>query len=489
MFSYLKYISNFILIALIFEISVSAADHDFEAHSWSFYGDMEIVGFGNFNEPLKKGEAADNTGLAGRFSLGVNYFYRDIFSANIGIVTEGASRYGLLIGQNQESYYGTIEAVDASNLFPVVDTADFKLISPAEHLWIRAGIIRPHMFSKYALPGVLLGLQYRYLTLETWYLDAGKRDRWRRQKTNLKDGLKVNDGVDATFWGSRLTGTNSHITSGLEITMLEDNTPEEYRWNSMNDYWGSIRKDQLGTATVFFKGHKDNFSADLTASVNFGNAESDEDRGNFDYRGKRLDLRIGYTYGVLSLQGRYLFQSGSPFPHPDDENNYREFKGFSYYPPTNSALYDSHYFLEDGPPVLLGSHLTPFYGIPRPNQHSDISSPENLKSVSVSLEVEPYENLSINCTTWLLAADEVYWVFNNKDYFQPSSDLGWELDTEIIWKPFDHMQVKSFLGVFFTGEFYKDIAPYISQDVTENANNWATGNTIILAELGTTFWL
>ncbi|MCD4655466.1 hypothetical protein K8T06_16220 [bacterium] len=274
------------------------------------------------------------------------------------------------------------------------------------------------------------------------------------------------------------------------MTMLEDRTPEKHRWNGMSDYWGAIRKDELGTATIYLYGRTGKFSTDITVSVNFGQAISDEDRGTFDYKGRRVDARLGFQHGIWTVQGRYLYQSGSPFPHPDEEDNYREFKGFSYYPPTNSALYDSHYFREDGPPILLGSRLTPYYGLPRPNQHNDMSAPENLKSLSVLLNLEPIPTLSISCTAWLLEADEVYWVLDGDEYFRPSSDLGWELDSEIIWKPFDHIAIKGFFGILFLGDFYRDIEPYYPSGLTQPiTNGWVEEKIVSLGELGVTFWL
>ncbi|MCD4655467.1 outer membrane protein transport protein [bacterium] len=147
------------------------------AHNWSFYGDIELTGYSSFNEPMKRGELSDNSGLVGRLKFGVTYEYRDLFSTNICIVSEGASRYGLVLDKDNPAYYGTVEKVDESDLIPVIDTAEFEFRTPRENLWVRAGIIRPHRFSKYALPGILAGGCFRNVCLEVWYMDAGKRDR------------------------------------------------------------------------------------------------------------------------------------------------------------------------------------------------------------------------------------------------------------------------------------------------------------------------
>lgn len=469
-------------------IGVATVDASLE-HRWSLSGYAELRGFASENEPVKTEASSDDTGATMRLNLGISYAFKDYLSARVNLVTEGASRYGLVLGNDHHSYYGTVESAGGSDFVPFVDTAELLLRNTSETLWCRAGLIRPHRFGKYALPGAQLGGSVTNLQFNIWYVDAGKRDRWHRPEIQLEDGLTVHDSVDASFWGAGISGDFGNLNSGIEVTLLEDRTPSRHRWNAMSYYWGRIAEDSLGTITLSATGQFGAWSAEILASSNFGRSTTTEGH-DYRYAGKRVDASLAWQWGSLAVKGRFLYQSGAKFPHPDSKASDNKYKGFSYYPPTNGALYDSHYFRETGPPVLLGSNVTPFYGVPRPNQHYDMSSSENLKAGALRVAWDPVSTLSFWITAWKLKADEVYWVLDSETgYFKPSDDLGWEFNANLVWNPIEHITINAFSGIMVLGDFFQEIEDYYPYGLSQQVESfWIGSDTIHLTELGVTVW-
>lgn len=466
-------------------------------------GSATVSGYSLRNEPLQHDILQNDTGFLFQLDLSSQWMYRDVFSFDAKMAIEGPSRYGLLLSDHRTTLFGTYKAANLTDIRPYIDSARLTLVSPRKHLELEAGIVRHASDDKYANPGLNIRGVSGPFRVNLHFSDVSKREGICHQPAGLSDTLDVPDGINAQFYHVNMA--ISHHSSGassffksVEVSvmanLLIDRTPAAMRWNALQDSWGSIIRDDLGTTGISCKFQSHFTSLFLNYSRNFGHAETETgDSTGRAYRGTCLNAALTFNYGIFELTASHLDSSGHPFEAKAlvDQRVRSDFLGFVNYPPTDLALYDSHYIRHDLPLVFTGGTLTPYYGLPRPGYQRDAYSIENLIATKLDLTTHLLKTLSLSLRFWHVRADTVPPMYQNSQWLWPSKDLGDEFDLECTYRFFDHCQFRFFYGIVNTGQYYRDVRDYFAPgpDFSEEPSSYLSGRIVQLAEMGLTVWL
>ncbi|MBN2054033.1 hypothetical protein JW905_03885 [bacterium] len=482
----------FSLAALAAIVATEPCRADNYRHVFTWTGSFGLVGFDLENEYLAIGRRQDDSGFLVRYDLGFTWRYRDLAGAALRVAAEGQSRYAIPIGTDRETFFGTYEKLDASDLLPRVDEVYAWLNNPGGRWRAAAGILRFLDKDKYANPGVTLGYFNSRLAVTMHYEDLMKRGDWFCQPMKLTIRDIISDRQDAyyTAMNAALSGVSWHLNMTGE--WLVDETPAATRVNGLESVWGMVDHDELGTGTLAGRVAWHGWHGEMSAAMNFGGFDTisgTEPSERYGYTGRRLDAAVGYTRGIWSLRAGHTTASGQPWPAPESGRIPRNYQGFAHFPPTDLGMYNAHYRKEDGPKVLGGGTLTPFYGVPRPGFYFDSFMVENMQLDSLRLTLEPLPDWTLQITGWWMAALETPYSWDGAGWTRLDRDLGRELDIECVWNPRRHLQIRGFWGWYRTGGYHEDSARRLSP-LRRPDDPWrALGDEMVqLAEVEVAVW-
>ncbi len=472
----------------------------FASAEFDVTGSITTVGYSLMNEPLQHEILQTDSGFLFRADAGVHWQYRDLLSADTILAVEGPSRYGLLIGDSRNTLFGRYKSVSTSDLRPYVDSASIRFQSPQKHIMMESGIIRHGSDDKYANPGINMRGVFGRFRVGLHYSDVGTRGGILHPAAEL---TAPPDGIEAHFlhgfiqFSDRFLGPRSFLRSfdvSLSVGFLRDRTPPDHRWNALRDTWGSIARDDLGTASLRITAEIPFTTLTGGYSENFGRAISETgERADRAYTGTCFDAGVRVRYGMVELYAGYMNSSGDPFDKQDlvNERPPSDFEGYVDYPPTDLGLYDSHYIRHDLPLVFTGGTYTAFFGLPRPGYQRDAYSIENLEMSRLESRLFPLPDWAITMRYWHVRADQCPWMYQDGRWVQPSKDLGDEFDFEIQYTLFDRIEIWLFYGLAVTGQYYADSRDsFAPGPVTDEASApYLSGRTVTLAEVGVTVTL
>lgn len=430
-----------------------------QAHDWYSTGYFTALGFTTGDEPLKDDTAVSEAGVACSGSLLLAYKYKDVFTAACTLVSEGSSRYGLIAGSRKHTYFGMYGTSGMMDWLPFIDQGYVRVETPFHFAGLEAGVIRYGLGDKYANPGLTL-----YFLRPNWAWSAHVADVGRRKDIfspdpQLRDVPGIPGDTKALFTATRISFTSMHFASEAGVDWLIDTTPPNSRWNTLAAIWGGIERDELGTMSLDLKADWPFFAVRLTGARNFGRSiPVDPDSGNRDYTGYRWDAALDVRYGIFGWSAKYIFSSGPEFDRIEltDEVHAKEYKGFAYYPPTDAALFASHYPVCDLPPVYTGGRLTPYYGVPRPGYYGDFHLAENIRALKLETRVDPIDSLELTVTYWRMEACRTAPVYESGAWNLPDEYLGYEMNAYAAYT-YKNIRASVLYGFFKPGKFYRDI--------------------------------
>ncbi len=483
---------TFFLFTLPESLSVSAAS--ISPFRFDYSAETTILGFALRNEIIPGYASKSSTAAVFNFDIDTRVSYKNAITLRLRLLGEGQSRYGLLLGDSKEVLYGKYDATHRSDLVPLVDLLNLTMTTPGKSISGQFGLVRSGTTDKYSNPGANLSFTRNRFRLALHYSDVGKRRSWFCQPKKLAETPPIPDQVKADYWVADVSYFSNAVDLNFQIHYLHDTTPPNKRWNRMQQEWGDIIEDKLGIYSVSGAVKLFPFRFRFSVMKNFGKSLGVEDE--FKYTGMRWDGNLIWEYGLYTCVLRYFFASGNPWKSPPEaldpaETSGRNFKGFAFIPPTDYALVNSHYRVEDGPPVLMGSKLTPYYGFPRPSDFNDAYLMENLRFVQVSFAAGPIAELRMRLDLRTIQADETPYIpAPDNKWVQASNDLGRELDITLNWSPSQYLTFTAFWGMFSAGKYYDDLTRYYDPDIPETkAYRMLSGKVVTLAELGMTISL
>lgn len=262
----------------------------------------------------------------------------------------------------------------------------------------------------------------------------------------------------ANFFAADALFTFTNYSFQPYVEVLSDRSGEK----RTNLFSAPTREDILGTCGLSWNATLDKFSMGIEAARNFGEAKStDPAHKDVEHCGYLVYADAAYRFKRIVPHSRFAYASGNKVPL--DQAGAGTFtsgknRAFSVYSPLNTNLADSIYPVgpESMPLVAMGGGNGLNYGVRRPTTFADPYLFENLVLVSLGLDFQLTQKLSMTCDWWYLRSAERGVGTLGGETKGLSCDLGNELDMYFNYDLSKHVALSLFCGYFFPGQYYKE---------------------------------